>query len=174
MPNCPSEIIGVKSISLYLNSGIQLIRPDISNENEVNLIADGAGSYTISNPVLLPKWERIVGYSRNYKQNYSDEFTFMVNGIENEIPAIIKDLRSNRVGYIAEILTTGNQSYVFQSPVFLNNANTKQIDSHSWQVSLSYRIPSFLNKLTLLSTILTNDPDILPVDIEIVGIQRNF
>ncbi len=172
MANCINEIQGIQSISLYPNSGIQLIRPDISNENEVNLIADGAGSYTISNPVLLPKWERNVGYSGNYKQNYSDEFKFMVNGIENEIPAIIKDLRNNRVGYIAEILTTGNQNYVFQSPVFLNNANTKQIDSHSWQVSLSYRIPSFLNKLILLETILTNNPDILPVDVEIVGIQR--
>ncbi|MCK5613610.1 LamG domain-containing protein, partial [Candidatus Pacearchaeota archaeon] len=121
---------------------------------------------------LLPKWERIVGYSRNYKQNYTDEFTFLAHGIDNETPAIIKDLRNNRVGYIVEILTTGNQSYVFQSPVFLNEANTKQIDSHSWQVSLAYRIPSFLNKLTLLSTILSNESQVLSTDREIIGVQK--
>lgn len=167
-----AEIIGVQSISLYPNSGIQLVRPDPAIENEVNLIADGEDSYTISDPVLLPKWERIVGYSDSYKQNYLDEFTFLVSGIENETPSIIQDLRNNRVGYIVEIITTGNQSYVFQSPVFLNKANTKQIDSHSWEVSLSYRIPSFLDKLIKLETVLSSESSLITTDIEIIGVQR--
>lgn len=172
MSNCTNEIQGVQRLSLYLNSDIQLVRPDISNENEVNLITNGESSYTISEVIALPKWERIVGYSGNYKQNYLDEFTFLVSGIENEIPSIIQDLRNNRVGYIAEIVTTGNINYIFPAPVFLNKANTKQIDSHSWQVSLSYRIPTFEDKLTLLEVVLSNDLLTIESSVEIQGIQR--
>ncbi len=150
MADCLNEITGVQSISLYPNKDIRFEWPDIANESEVDLIVGSDDGYIISNPELLPKWERVVGYSGNYKQNYSDEFTFLAFGIENKIPEILKDLRDNRVGYIVEILTTGNSNYIFQSPVFLNNANTKQIDSHSWAVSLSYRVPSFDNRLTLL------------------------
>ena len=89
MTDCTKEIIGVKSLTLYLNSGIQLARPNISVENEVNLITNGQGSFIISDVKALPKWERTLGYSGNYTQNYFDEFTFLVTGVENEIPSII-------------------------------------------------------------------------------------
>jgi len=171
MIDCVSEIIGVKSLTIYPNDGVMLVRPNISVLNEVDLTTNGIGSYIISNPSLLPKWERNLSYSGNYKQNYIDEFTFFVHGIENEIPEIIKELRNNRLGYLIEMVTVGGKSYIFESPVFLNTENTKQVDSHSWSVSLSYRNPSFFDKLTLLSTTLTVKPTELTIDIEIVGIK---
>lgn len=171
MSNCVKEIIGVKSLTLYLNSGIQLVRPNISIENEVNLITNGQGSFIISDVKALPKWERTLGYSGNYTQNYFDEFTFLVTGVENEIPSIIQDLRNNRLGYIAEINTTGNDCFVFQAPVFLNKENTKQVNSHSWIVSLSYRIPTFLDRLIVLESTLTTEPINIASSVEIIGIK---
>lgn len=168
---CYTEIIGIKELTLYLNSGIRLVFPDISDESQVNLITDGSNSYSISESISNIKWSRKVDYSGNYKQNYFDEFMFQISGIENQTPEIIKEFRNNRLGYITTITTTGNQKYIFQSPVFLNKENTKQVDSHTWDVSFSYKIPSFLDKLTLLSSILVNNPVSVKNNIEIVGIQ---
>lgn len=171
MANCTKEIIGVRGITLYLNSNIQLVRPNISIENEVNIITNGEGSFIINEVNALPKWERTLGYSGNYNQNYFDEFTFLVNGVENETPAIIQDLRNNRLGYIAEINTTGNDCFIFQAPVFLNKKNTKPVNSHSWTVSLSYRKPTFLDRLTRLTATLTTELISITSSVEIVGIK---
>lgn len=171
MADCRNEILGVKSITLYINNGIQLIRPNISIENEVNLITNGENSFIITEVKALPKWERSITYSGNYKQNYFDEFTFLVAGVENEIPSIIQDLRNNRLGYIVEINTTGNDCFIFQSPVFLNKENTKKVNSHSWIVSLSYRMPSFLDILIVLEKTLITEPTNIMSSVEIVGIK---
>lgn len=153
MTDCFNEIIGLNEISLYKNDGVRLTRPDVSVEDEVNLTA----TYEDGDSVILemrdPKWKRVVSYSKNYRQNFFDEFTFLLHGIETEIPEIVKAMRANRVGFIIAIKTIGNKSYVFPDPVFLNAKNTKKINSHSWDVSLSYRTPTFMNRLTLLSTI---------------------
>ena len=101
-----------------------------------------------------PKWNRIIDYSANYKQNYFDEFSFFLHGIENDVPTALETLRNTRKGFIAEVITTGGNSYVFQSPVFLNNANTKQVDSHSWNVTMSPRTATFLNYLIKLNTLI--------------------
>jgi len=166
------EIQGISQISLYKNSDVRLVRPNISVENEVNLIASGANSYTISEVRSVPTWERTVSYSKNYKQNYLDEFTFLVAGVENEIPEIIKDMRDNKLGYIADVVTTGRKYMVFQSPVFLNKDNTKQVNSHSWIVSLSYRVPTFLDRLTRLDVVLGESPISITSGIEITGIRK--
>lgn len=172
MSNCTTEIIGVKKIALYINSGVRFERPDTSTENEVNLIVTESENFLLTDGKSQMKWERTVAFSGNYKQNYLDEFTFLVHGVQNEIPELIKTLRSNRLGYIIEIITTGNKSLVFQSPVFLNNENTKRVDSHSWNISLSYRIPSFLNKLTLLAVTIPSQPEEITNNVEVVGIQQ--
>lgn len=151
MADCTNEIIGLNEISLYKNENVRLVYPDLSNESEVDLTA----IYTDDDSVILemidPEWKRIVSYSRNYKQNFFDEFTFLLHGIETEITDIIKAMRSNRLGFIISIKTTGNKSFVFPAPVFINTQNTKKINSHTWNISLSYKVPTFLNRLTLLS-----------------------
>ena len=152
--SCQTEIIGVKSIGIYINQDVRLRRPDPSIENEIDLIAHATGSYVINEDKEQPKWERKLNYSGNYKISYQDEFTFLLHGIENNVPTILRELRNNRLGYIIEIITTGNKSFVFPTPVFLNQSNTKQIDSHSWQVSLSYRVPTLEDYLIKLNTVL--------------------
>ena len=169
MSNCVNEIIGVKKIALYINKGVRINRPDPSIENEVDLIAHAQGSFVINEVKEYPKWERELGFSGNYKQNYTDTFSFLLHGIENEVPEIIKSLRNNRCGYVVEIVTTGNKSFVFPAPVFLNENNTKQIDSHSWSVSLSYRVPTFEDRLIKLNTILMIYSYILVGDNQILG-----
>lgn len=154
MADCTQEIIGVQKITLYINKNILYNFPDVSNENEVNITVNSEGSVIIEDVDQYPKWERINGQSGNYKQNFLDEFSFLAHGVENNVPEIIKDLRNNRLGFICVIKTTGNDNFIFQSPVFLNVANTKQIDSHSWNVSLSYRIKTFQNYLSVLNTVL--------------------
>lgn len=169
MSNCISEIVGIKTIALYINKDVRINRPNPSIENEVDIIAHAQGSFVINEVKEQPKWERELGYSGNYKQNYSDTFSFLLHGIENNVPGILKSLRNNRLGYIAEIITTGNKSFVFPAPVFLNENNTKQIDSHSWSVSLTYRVPTFLDRLTKLNTILMVFSYILVGDNQILG-----
>ncbi len=158
------EIQGIKSISLYVNEGVIYNYPDLSNENEVDVIVLEDAYLTIDQVKQQPKWERIINYSQNYKQNYNDEFAFLLHGIENDVPETIKTLRNNRLGYIAVITTTSNKDYIFPTPIFLNENNTKQVDSHSWAVSLSYRIPSFENKLTLLDISLFVEGIDIPLD----------
>lgn len=172
MANCIKEIIGIKKIALYINSNARLERPDISVEDEVDLIVTESENFLLTDSKSQMKWERIVAFSGNYKQNYLDEFTFVLHGVQNDIPELIKTLRKNRLGYIIEIITTGNSSFVFQSPVFLNEKNTKQVNSHSWNISLSYRIPSFLNKLTLLNVAIGSQPEEIINNVEIVGIKQ--
>jgi hypothetical protein len=154
MSNCFNEIQGVKKIAFYINKDVQFNRPDPSVENEIDIIAHATGSFVINEVNELPKWERIQDYSGNYRIVYQDQFTFLLHGIENDIPSILRDLRANRLGYITEVVTTGNKSYVFPAPVFLNERNTKQVDSHSWQVSLTYRVPTFEDYLIKLNTVL--------------------
>ena len=154
MANCKKEIAGVKQILLFTNKDVLYNFPDVSNETEVNITVNSEGSVIINDVNQYPKWERTSGQSGNYKQNYSDEFSFIVHGIENDVPDIIKDLRNNRLGYVCIINTTENDDFVFPTPVFLNKENTKQIDSHSWNISLSYRVPTFQNYYTALNTTL--------------------
>lgn len=133
---------------------MRINRPNPSVENEVDIIAHGQGSFIIDNTIEQPKWERKLNYSGNYKLNYIDIFTFNLHGILNNVPGILKSLRNNRLGYVTEIITTGGESFVFPAPVFLSEENIKKVDSHSWEVSLTYRVPTFEDKLTKLNTVL--------------------
>jgi hypothetical protein len=150
---CNKEVLGLYRMALYINKDVKYNYPDPSKKSEVDLIAHGTGSYVIEN-YDNPKWERTVNYSQNYKQNYLDKFIFELKGVENEIPAIIKDLRNNRLGYIAEIITLNNNSYVFPQPVFLSIENTKQVNQNNWIVELSYRVETFKDYFKKLNTVL--------------------
>lgn len=152
--NCEKEITSVRKIALYINDNVTINRPDPSIENEVDLIAHGSGSYIFDEINEYTKWQRELAYSGNYKVNFLDTFSFFVHGIQNDVPEILQDLRNNRKGYIVEVITTGGQSYVFPAPVFLNEKNTKQVNSHSWAVSLSYRVPTFEDRLIKLNTVI--------------------
>lgn len=171
--SCQNEIIGVKSIGLYINKDVRIRRPNPSVENEVDLIAHAKGSYVINEDKEQPKWERTQDFSGNYKIAYQDEFTFLLHGIENNVPTILRELRNNRLGYIVEIITTGNKSYIFPNPVFLNKENTKPVDSHSWQVSLSYRVPTFDDYLIKLNTVLMIYNYILTGENSVLGGSAN-
>ena len=166
--NC-KEVPGVQKIAFYINNNVRYNFPDPSIENEIDLIAHAEGSIVVSDPIELPKWERIVDFSSNYKQNYIDEFTFLAHGILNNVPGLILAMRNNRLGYIVEIITTSNLSFVFPTPVFLNAENTKQVDSHSWNVSLSYRVPTDKDYYTKLNTLLMIYSYILVGDNQILG-----
>ena len=124
--NCQNEISGIKKIAFYVNEGVRFNFPNPAIENEIDLIAHSVGSVVVDAVNEYPKWERELNYSGNYKQNYSDTFSFIVHGIENDVPAIIKSMRNNRSGYITEIITTGNKSFVFPTPVFLSTPNIKK------------------------------------------------
>ena len=71
---CDREIIGILRMALYINKDVRFNFPDPSIENEVDIIAHAIGSYVINEVKEEQRWERIVDYSANYKQNYSDIF----------------------------------------------------------------------------------------------------
>jgi hypothetical protein len=172
MTNCNKEIIGVKQIALYINKGARFERPNVLVENEVNLITTEDSNYFLEDKRSQIKWERTISFSSNYKQNYLDEFTFLLHGFENDIPALIDSFRNNRLGFVVQIITTGNNKLVFQAPVFLNKENTKEINSHSWQVSFAYRLPTFKDKLTLLDVSSAVEPEEIENNTEIVGVRK--
>jgi len=166
---CDREIIGILRMALYINKDVRFNFPDPSIENEVDIIAHAQGSYVISDVEEYQKWERSVSYSANYKQNYSDIFSFTLHGIDNNVPGIIQSLRNNRLGYICEIITKENKSFVFPCPVFLDEKNTKPIDSNSWNVSLSYRVPTFQDKYNKLNTLLMTESFVLIGGMSVLG-----
>lgn len=166
------EIIGLRQITLYNNKGVLFDRPNISVENEVDLIAVNDGNYQISKASAQIKWQRELSYSGNYKQIYKDEFTFFINGIEGETPQIVNELRANRNGYIVDISTINGEKYVFPAPIFVNNENTKEINSHTWRISLGYRVPTFENRLYRLSVTSTFEPQLIDCVVEIAGVRR--
>lgn len=148
MSECFNEIIGVRLFAFYINKDVTFYYPDPNNENQISLITHGVGTIVINDANEYPKWERIIDYSGNYRPNYVDNFSFYIHGIQNETPEILRLLRSRREGFIVEMQTQGGQSYVFKTPVFVNEKYTKQINMHSWEVVMSYRVPTFDNYLT--------------------------
>ena len=169
---CSTEILGVYKMALYINKDVKYNFPNIDKPNEVDLIAHSVGSYVIDNNDL-PKWERTVNYSENYKQNYLDKFSFYLRGVENDVPGIIKNLRNNRLGYIVEIITLNKKSFVFPMPVFLSVENTKQVDENKWFVELTYRVRTFKDHFIKLNTILMTSSYILTGENTILSGENN-
>ncbi len=166
--SCLPEISGLNSIAFYVNDGVELKRPDPNVENEVDLIQHLGGSVVIEYPDK-PKWSRKISYSGNYRQVYQDKFSFFLFGIENDTPDILTFLRSQRKGFITEIITQSNQSFVFPSPVFVSEIYEKKEDIRTWEVVLTYRQPTFKNRLKKLNTLLMVHSYILTGGSNIMG-----
>lgn len=148
-----SEIAGIYKIALYVNKFVRYNRPDISIENVVDFIVHAKGSVVIEQK-NKPTWNREISYSENYKPNYSDTFTFFLDGINNDTPSILNAMRRNRNGYILELITVDNRSLVFPTPVYISKNSIKEINSKTWQVELKYREPTFNNYLDKNNTLL--------------------
>jgi len=170
--NC--EIAGIQTLALYINKDVDFKFPNPAKKKEVNLIAHAIGSFTFGDSLELPTWRREIEFSANKKLLYSDTFTFFIHGIENEIPEIIEKLRNSRVGFIAEIITKGNKSFVFPAPVFVNKNSVKKVNSHSWAISLTYAVPTVQNYYIKLNTILMNYSYIYLGGNSVLGASNNL
>ena len=146
MINCVPDIIGVKSISLNQNEGITITRPNIAIESEINVTYPIKGTL-VTNSVT---WARLVSYSDNYKKQFTDTFKFYLYGINPTTRAIIQELRTNRLGFIAELTLKNASVFLFQSPVFVSKITNKKDDLRTWEIEMSYRVPTFLDKLIVL------------------------
>ena len=146
MINCVPDIIGVKSISLNQNEGITITRPNIAIESEINVTYPIKGTL-VTNSVT---WARLVSYSDNYKKQFTDTFKFYLYGINPTTRAIIQELRTNRLGFIAELTLKNASVFLFQSPVFVSKITNKKDDLRTWEIEMSYRTPTFLDKLTII------------------------
>lgn len=166
---CNTEIQGLKKIALYVNKDVRFNRPDISKENEIDLIAHSIGSVVIDCQNEYAKWQREINYSGNYKQNYMDTFVFNLHGILNNTPELLKTLRETRTGWICEIITKSNDSFVFPTPIFVSKAYLKDFNSHSWEIEMKYRVPTFDNYLIKLNSLLMTQSYILVDDNKILG-----
>ena len=145
------EVLGVSKIILYENKGVKFLRPDISKPNEVNFIWSGSENYVIDY-TSFPKWKRIIDYSKNYRPIFADQFSFLWYG--NEKDESIQSLRKNRNGFIVEIQTVTDESFVFPAPVFVSEITETEKNVKTWEIILNYRQPTFLNYLTKLNTII--------------------
>jgi hypothetical protein len=146
------ETPGIYTIGLYVNNGIKLRRPDPAIENEVDIISHQTATVFVPNH-YLPKWERIISYSENYSEQYEDIFSFSLFGIRSEIRNTLQYLRARREGFIVEIRTLDNQSFVFPTPVFVSANYEKPNNQRSWQIEMKYRQPTkndYLYKLNNL------------------------
>ena len=164
----------MQQLALYINKDVDFKFPNTSIKNEVDLIAHAEGSIVIDDPNELPKWERTIITSDNYTEMYEDVFTFFVHGIENETPQVITDLRTSRVGFVAEVITKGSKSFVFPSPVFVSKKNVKKVNSHSWEVELTYRVPTARNYYKKLNTLLMTNSYIALGNNVILGAKGNL
>lgn len=153
MANCTNEIIGIKSLNLHINSNVIFYRPAVLVEGSINLIVEQAAFLTVSDFNQNSTWQRSLNYSGNYSQVFEDTLSFTLHSVENGTPAILQSMRNSRVGYVVEMTLKDNTNYVFQSPFFLSDANIKQINSHSWNVVLKYRKPTFKDYLLNIVTI---------------------
>ena len=146
MINCVPDIIGVKSISLNQNEGITITRPNIAIESEINATYPIKGTLVTNNVT----WARVVSYSDNYKKQFTDTFKFYLYGINPTTRAIIQEIRTNRLGFIAELTLKNASVFLFQSPVFVSKITNKKDDLRTWEIEMSYRTPTFLDKLTII------------------------
>jgi len=167
--NC-IETAGISRMAFYVNKNVIIQRPDPAIENEVSLISYSGGSVTVD-PGDRPKWKREIDTGKNYVQTYIDSFSFQLNGLKSR--DILDFLRKQRKGFITEIITTGNESYIFPSPVFVSDIYSKENNSRDWTIELSYRVPTLLDKLTKNNTLLMTANYILVGGNEIMSSGTN-
>ena len=162
------EAPGILTMALYANKGVKFMRSNIAIESEIDLINHAVASIVIEN-TELPTWKREIDYSDNYLEQYTDTFKFEFHGISSEIKDVLKLLRGRREGWIVEIITVDNQSFVFQSPVFVSKKYEKAENVRGWVVEMTYREPTKLDYLTKLNNLLMTNSYIYLGDNKILG-----
>ena len=148
-----SSAIGVYKAILYVNDNVQLNRPDISKENEVDLISYGGGVVLIPFEDS-PKWTRTRTTGDNYKEMFQDELSFFMNGLSENNNLILKTLRENKKGFLLELQLLNGQNILFQTPVFLKNAVTFDFNNGVHSVTVAYRVRTSLSYLTKLNDLI--------------------
>lgn len=151
MAVCEAEILGVQNITLYENEGVTITRPDIAIEDVVYVQTTGT---TIAVPNSAnPKWSQEIQYSGNFKQLFSDNFTFNLQGLDDATQAELYELIDKRVGFLVELKTNNNERFLFQTPVFVAKDYDKKENSNVWELLLRYRVPTLLEYLNVVDFI---------------------
>jgi hypothetical protein len=147
-----SEIIGVYQANLYINKDVTIRRPDISKENEVDIIAHSQGSFKIERQDN-PRWKREINNSRNYKEVFQDTLIFELFGLNDNNEEVLSGIRNNRVGFIVELVLKEGRSIVFETPMFISIPTEKPENTRNYRIELQYKQPTFSNYLKKLNTI---------------------
>ena len=143
---CDVEIVGVRSLSINTNEGITITRPDIAVENEVNV----AYPVTVLTTTDSPTWQRITSYSENYVKKFKDTFKFYLQGISTTERTIIETLRTGRKGFLVQATFNSGEVALFPSPCFVSSITQKKEDMRSWEIEMSYNVPTFNDKLKVI------------------------
>lgn len=147
------DTIGVYKAVLYNNQNMRFRRPDITKENEVDLVSYSGGAIIVEYEDL-PKWTRERTTGANYKEMFTDSIEFYMKGFNENNNTILKALRENKNGWILELQLINKQNIMFQSPVFLSEAVTFDFNNGVHKVNLSYRVPTFKDYLTKLNDLI--------------------
>ncbi len=148
------EVTGVKTLAFYVNKNVEFHRPDISKENEIDLITHGVASLVIAH-TEYPAWQRILTPSANAGNLYQDIFTFSIYGTtENEDNVLAFFQAYRQYGFITEMILIDGRSFVFPSPVFVTEEIEKAKNRRHWPIQMNYRVPTTKNKLLKLNTLL--------------------
>jgi hypothetical protein len=146
--DCNNEILGVKTLLLYENNGVTITRPDIATENEINVSTTGE-TVLIEN-LYSPKWSQTIDYSGNYNEYFTDTFKFNLQGIDDVTIAKLYQLIDSRVGFLVELTTVSGDRFFFDSPVFVLDNETKKANSQTWEIELTYRVPTLKEYLNVI------------------------
>lgn len=143
---CDVEIVGIRSLSINTNNGITITRPNILVENEVNVTY----TTTVLTTTDSPTWQRVTSYSDNYVKKFKDTFKFYLQGISSTERTIIETLRTGRRGFLVQATFNSGDVVLYPSPVFVSSITQKKDDMRSWEIEMSYNIPTFNDKLKVV------------------------
>jgi hypothetical protein len=164
------EPIGLKKLILYVNREVILNYPDPDVDFQVDVITHGFGTYEIKNNEY-PTWERQIDYSQNFDPEYTDIFRFNLYGIDDNTIQILKDLRTTRQGFIAEAQLKNGRSYVFPREVLVSGTSEKPENRNTWQIEMSYDLPTKEDYKIKLNTLVMNNNYIIFADSVHFGTQ---
>ena len=142
MADCElNSATGVYRAILYQNDNVVLRRPDITKENEVDLLSYGGGVVTIPFEDE-PKWTRDRTTGGNYKELFNDTISFFLNGLSDNNNLILKFLRESTKGFILELQLLSGLNLIFETPIYLSEAVTFDFNNGVHSVALNYRVPT--------------------------------
>lgn len=147
------QIFGLTSLSravLYRNRNAKWRRPDISKEDEVDLLSYSGGAVIIPS-TDEPVWRRERLTGNNANEMFIDSIEFKMIGLTDTNDQILKFLRETRDGFLLEVQLNNTRNLIMQAPVFLQNVVNFNLNEGGHVVTLAYRVPTPLNYLTKLN-----------------------